>query len=661
MKIMKLQAFNWMGIDLGTYNSSAAIKSKDGTIEIIKNSSTRSQSDLPFSSLQEKCKEFPSFISFNKDGSVDDVGINSKDKAYVEPEFVVWGIKRLLGKTYSELKETGELDRFPYRIKPDRHNGQCLIVVGDKSYSPAELCGQIFKKIKSDTERQINAEVNSVVISVPAYFDPIRVTPIVDAARSAGFNNVKSIPEPVAAALAYNIDITVKPIKTLVFDLGAGTLDVTAGYLYRQSDQPEEFMFQVLKNTGDPRLGGMDMDDRLFQFIKNKCEIIDITNSDQSIIRRIAEISKIRLSEESNIEQDFQLNGTKHKFSLNQYDLRSLLEGSGPEKNLLEECRRQIMAAINEISWNTQEIELLILIGGPTRLPCFHELFKIVFYSNRLILDQLEAFYSGSEKVNRMTAVSVGAALSVDRNVNDVVPHGHGIEDLEISDELIIYRPNIMVPRDSPYPFKSKPYLIQWVNLNGLFEFKIIQHMPNSENNQSGYEFRFVGIVRFAVKNPNMSMVIFQMGYNSNKELVISIENALSSSEFASYVGINNFACIDMHYPLSVKRPPNIDRTQYRKKQPSDETLERFVKWIQVITGFIQKKVDDFKISQMLVQQIIDEIKLLLKKPDAKSDYEQLYTKTNSLIWNSSTKGLLIQSEFNELNNRLGEFQIDLF
>ena len=124
----------WIGIDLGTYNSSAVIKSKQGTIEIVK-SLEEPKDKLSFINKQEKYKEFPSFISFNKDGSINEVGINSKEKAYSEPDFVVWGIKRLLGKTYTELKESGELDRFPYRIRPDRTNGQCLIAVGEKSYT----------------------------------------------------------------------------------------------------------------------------------------------------------------------------------------------------------------------------------------------------------------------------------------------------------------------------------------------------------------------------------------------------------------------------------------------------------------------------------------------------------------------------------------------
>ena len=66
---MSLRANNWIGIDLGTYNSSAAIKSKQGTLEIIKSTGEKTKSKVPFFSHQEKYKEFPSFISFNKDGS----------------------------------------------------------------------------------------------------------------------------------------------------------------------------------------------------------------------------------------------------------------------------------------------------------------------------------------------------------------------------------------------------------------------------------------------------------------------------------------------------------------------------------------------------------------------------------------------------------------
>ena len=651
----------WLGIDLGTYNSSAAIKTKSGKVEIVKNLGEKTRSKVPFFSNQEKYKEFPSFISFDKDGLLVEVGINSKEKASEEPEFVVWGIKRLLGKSYSELKNSGELDRFPYRIKPDRRTGHCLIVVGEKSYSPVELCAEIFKKIKSDAEK-IYGNIDSTVVSVPAYYDPIRVTPIVDAARNAGFVNVKTIPEPVAAALAFNLDITVKPKKTLVFDLGAGTLDVTAGYLLRQPDRPNEFNLEVIKNTGDPKLGGMDMDDRIINLIKEKCELSEMSSSDMSKMRRSAEKAKILLSEETKIEYKINIREKEFSCSIDQFELKSAFEGSGFEKNLLESCRLQIMSAINESNWSPNEVEILIMIGGPTKLQCINEIFQIVFHSNPTILQQLDEFYSGEEKVDRMTAVSIGAAMSIDRKVDDKVPHGHGFEDIEINEVQMIYNPEILVPRDSAYPFKSKSYNIPWINLNGLYEFKILQHIPKSEIPQFGYEYKFVGIQKFAVKNPNNCIIAFQMGYNENKELEVRIKNALSS-ESVHYIGINQSTSIGMKYPLTVKKPPEpeVKNNKVHKVPPSDETLEDFGKWVQNTVIFIKRKIDNFPVPQMLILQILDEIETITNKGGLKSNYEMIFTKINSLIWNSNSRGLLTNDENVELTNRLSDFEGDLF
>lgn len=664
---------SWIGIDLGTYNSSAAIKTKQGIIEIVKSITKKPKGKIPFIYQQEQHKEFPSFISFNKDGSINEIGMNGKEKAYTEPEFVVWGIKRLLGKTYTELKESGELDRFPYRIKPDKDTGQCLIVIGGKSYTPVQLCAEIFKKIKSDAEGQLKEKIDSVVVSVPAYYDPLRVTPIIDAARLANFIHIKTIPEPVAAALAYHVDITLKPIKVLVFDLGAGTLDVTAGYMYRHPDRADEFGFQVEKNTGNPRLGGIDMDDRVLKLIQKKCQLSDVTPSNMAILRRTAEIAKIRLSEETKIEQEFQLDGEECSFMLDQMELQSALEGTGPEEmNILEECRRQIMSAIDEANWSPQQIEHVIIIGGPTKLPCIHEVLKIVFHSNPMILHQLEQFYSGKEPIDRMTAVSIGAVMSVDRKVDDRVPHGHGIEVIEFSEGAKTYVPKILIPRDSPYPFKSEQYALEYMTFSGLYDFKIVQHVPKSEIQQFGYEYKFIGIQKFAVKNPNMCGVILQMGYNANKELEVTIKNALTT-ESVTYVGINQFSSTGLKYPRIEKRPPKPSgppggkgsgssdlEIKPQKVSPPSEALDRFITWVQATIGFVARKVDNHPTPQMLISQILDEIRGLLRK-DPKSECTSIYTKLNSLIWNASSRGLLTQSEFNDLINHLNGYENELF
>lgn len=649
---------HWIGIDLGTYNSSAAIKSKSGEIVIVKSTGKKSPSIISLSNKEERCKEFPSFISFNKYGSIDNVGIISKEKIYSEPEFVVWGIKRLLGKSYTELKESGELDRFTYRIRPNRRDGKCLIVIGEKSYTPEQLCAEIFKKIKRDAESQEKIQLDSVVVSVPAYFDPLRVTPIVEAARLAGFNHIKTIPEPVAAAVAYNFEITVKPIKVLVFDLGAGTLDVTTGHMYRSPDQPGECQFQVTKNTGDSRLGGVDMDDRLAKLIQERCQLSDDKQINRATLRRIAELAKITLSSKKQIEK-IEFNGKDYHCPLTEFDLKLALEGHGMERNLLEECRRQIMAAIDGSGWFPRDVEVLVLIGGPTRLTCIRDVLKIAFNTNPLVLQQIERFYSGKEQIDRMAAVSIGAAMSIGRKVRDVVPYGYGIEDLDIGKDEVTYKPAILVPRDSTYPFRSKPYSLSWYDKVGRYEFKIIQHIPESEIERFGYEYKFVGIQKFTVKNPDMCTVVFHMGYNANREIEVVIENAFSN-ESVTYVGISQSTCVGTNYPRTSKRPPGIQ--EIIRIPPSPETVDRFFKWVQQSAiRLVRCKVDNFPVPQMLISQIIDEIEQLLKRGEPMQEYPEMYTKVYALIHNSSSRGLLSQEEYNGLQKPLADFDAQLF
>jgi molecular chaperone DnaK (HSP70) len=650
---------HWIGIDLGTCNSSAAIKTKSGEIHIVRSAEEKSRSTISATDVGERCKEFPSFISFKKDGSIDTVGMRAKDKIYSEPEFVVWGIKRLIGKSYSQLKKDGELERFTYRIRPDSNNGKCLIVVGEKSYTPEQLCAEICKKIKRDAEAQEKTKLDSVVVSVPAYFDPTRVTPIIEAARLAGFDYIKTIPEPVAAAMACRFDITVKPMNVLVFDLGAGTLDVTTGYLYRSPDQTGECPFQVVKNTGDPRLGGVDMDDRLAKLIQEKCQLPHDTQLDKATLRRMAEIAKIRLSSEQQIEK-IEFNGKEYPCTLTQFDLRLALEGHGMERNLLEACRLQINAAIDESGWFPREVEILIIIGGPTRLPCIRDVLKTVFNTNPMILQQIEKFYSGKEQIDRMTAVSMGAAMSVGRRVDDVVPYGHGFEDIEFSEKEMTYIPNILIPRDSTYPFRSPPHRIRWRPQKGPFIFKIIQHIPESEIGQFGFQYKFIGSLELAVRDSESSIVVVQMGYNVNREIEVVIADA-ASNECVSYVGIGQSASLGMNYPLTMPIPNHVQPPP-PPVPPDPRDVADFFEWVKSspIT-FIRRKLDSFPVPQLRISQIIDEIRQLLERGDPIKVYNTVYNQVNGLINDSRSRGLLSQEEHDELKRRHTEFQARLF
>jgi hypothetical protein len=244
--------------------------------------------------------------------------------------------------------------------------------------------------------------------------------------------------------------------------------------------------------------------------------------------------------------------------------------------------------------------------------------------------------------------------------VDDKVPTVTGSRTSVFGSEKIEFAPKILIPKDSPYPFRSEQYRLGWTNLHGLFEFKIIQQVPSSEISQLGYEYRFMGLQKFAVKNPNSCAVIFQMGYSANRELEVTIKNAYTG-ESVTYVGVNQYACIGMDYPLSVKCQPDVAKSSGRKAEPPAEALDRFVKWAKVTVGFIKRKVDGYPVPQMLLDQIMEEIGGLLNQGNPGRDYEMIYTKLNSLIWDSNSRGLLKQEEYNELFSRLTDFEGELF
>ena len=106
------------------------------------------------------------------------------------------------------------------------------------------------KKLKSDAENVLGEDVSGVVITVPAYFDDARRVATKQAGEIAGFNVLRVLNEPTAAALSFGMD-TMESGNVLVYDLGGGTFDVTILKV-------DGYNFKVLATDGDRNLGGFD-------------------------------------------------------------------------------------------------------------------------------------------------------------------------------------------------------------------------------------------------------------------------------------------------------------------------------------------------------------------------------------------------------------------
>jgi molecular chaperone DnaK len=130
------------------------------------------------------------------------VGTFAKNVAISEGERVVQFIKRKMGSDY--------------RI---RQNG--------RDWTPEEISALILKKLKQDAESFLNTTVRDAVITVPAYFDDKRRMATKTAGEIAGFNVLRIINEPTAAALEFSASREVRNKTMLIYDLGGGTFDIT--------------------------------------------------------------------------------------------------------------------------------------------------------------------------------------------------------------------------------------------------------------------------------------------------------------------------------------------------------------------------------------------------------------------------------------------------
>ncbi|HVN59698.1 MAG TPA: Hsp70 family protein, partial [Gaiellaceae bacterium] len=213
-----------IGIDLGTTNSCMAVL-EGGEPTVIPNA--------------EGGRTTPSVVAFAKDGQRL-VGAPARRQQVTNPENTIFSIKRFMGRKWDEVSE--EMTIVPYTVEKGP-NGDALVKVGDKSYTPPEISAMILQKLKADAEAYLGEPVSDAVITVPAYFNNAQREATKDSGKIAGLNVVRIINEPTAASLAYGLDKESDQV-ILVFDLGGGTFDVSVLEL-------GDGVFEVKSTNGD--------------------------------------------------------------------------------------------------------------------------------------------------------------------------------------------------------------------------------------------------------------------------------------------------------------------------------------------------------------------------------------------------------------------------
>lgn len=403
-----------VGIDLGTTFSAIAHFNDNGVPELIPN--------------QDGDRLTPSVI-FYDDGEFI-VGEYAKQNALAEPENTVEFIKREIGKT-----ATGFSRAF-----------------GGKQYSPEELSAEILKTLKKDAEDEIGEQVTDAVITVPAYFNDPERQATIRAGEIAGLNVQRIINEPTAAALSYGVHHTGDTSTVLVFDLGGGTFDVTIMEVKGQE-------MKILATNGDHRLGGKDWDDKIiihaaegFESEHGENPLTDL--SAYLDIQTRAVDAKIQLSTLNRATIITNYAGKSHRIELTRQEFEEMTN------NLVERCRSLVDLVLHEITFTTDQIDKVLLVGGSTRLPMIQNMLTEHFGKppetsgnpdeavaiGAAVMGEL--IQSEETKTRRFLGAAPKQNLGIMR-ISDVCSHSLGMVTLDNIGELAN---SIIIPKNTNIP-----------------------------------------------------------------------------------------------------------------------------------------------------------------------------------------------------------------
>jgi len=434
-----------IGIDLGTSNSAAAVL-EAGRPTIIPSAE----------GITQYGKAFPSYVAFTKDGKRI-IGEPARRQAVSNPEGTVSAFKRKMGTSHK------------YNIH-------------GKEYRPQELSAMLLQKIKKDAESFVGEPVGKAVITVPAYFNDNQRQATKDAGEIAGLEVVRLVNEPTAACLAYGLDKSDQELKILVFDFGGGTLDVTI----------MDFgggVFEVKSTSGDTQLGGTDMDRIISEYLTDQFQNesgVDISKDEQAKERILEAAEKAKIELSTTLESEVNLpflasvkNEPKHfKYNLTRAKLEDLV------RPIIDKCRGPVERALKDAKLSPREINKIIMVGGPTRMPIVQKFVEDLLGSN------VEHGIDPMECVAKGAAIQAGVLAGEVKDILllDVTPLSLGIETLGgVMTKLI--------DRNTTIPVQKSQVFSTAADSQPAVDIHVLQgERPMAKDNVELGRFQLVGI-----------------------------------------------------------------------------------------------------------------------------------------------------------------------
>jgi len=390
-----------VGIDLGTsYSAVATIQG--GRPEVLPNEWGE--------------RTHASVVSFLDDGTVL-VGNSAKRNIITNAENTVYSAKRLIGRFYfsDEVKKAQAV--MPYRIV-EGPNNSVRVQVGQRIFAIPEISALVLKEMKAVAETALGREVRRAVVTCPAYFNDNQRQATKDAGRIAGLEVLRIINEPTAAALAYGFGKDINQ-RICVYDLGGGTFDVSILEIGRD-------VFEVMATAGDTYLGGDDFDDRIMGWLAE--DFLSKHGLDLRQNKFCLQMLK-EAGEKAKIDVGRDGQATIHVPGICQTpegEVLDLSQSLGMEQfnrmvmDLVQRTFKVCDEALQSARMTAGDIDAVILVGGPTRLPIIRQSVRHYFQKEPMTgidpdeVVALGASIQASALLNRDAAVAGQASYLLD-------------------------------------------------------------------------------------------------------------------------------------------------------------------------------------------------------------------------------------------------------
>ena len=451
-----------IGIDLGTTNSVVAImEGRDP--KVIEN--------------EEGNRLTPSVVGFSKDGEIL-VGQVARRQAITNPENTVYSIKRFMGRKFEETAD--ERRRVPFKVvRAD--NGDAVVDIQGKKWSPPEISAKVLQKLKRAAENYLGETVGEAVITVPAYFNDAQRQATKDAGRIAGLEVRRIINEPTAAALAYGLDKK-KDEVVAVFDYGGGTFDISVL-------EVGENVVEVVATNGDTHLGGDDMDQKIMDWLiqEFRAETSIDVSKDKMVLQRLKEASeKAKIELSSTMETEINLpfltadqTGPKHLVKrLSRAKFEQMCE------DLFQRALEPTKKCLADAKKNPKEIDEVILVGGATRVPKLQQIVKDFFGKEP------------NRSVNPDEVVAIGAAVQggvLTGEVKDILLLD--VTPLTLSIETLGGVATQLIQRNTTIPTKKSEVFSTAADGQTSVEVHVLQgERPMARDNKTLGKFHLDGI-----------------------------------------------------------------------------------------------------------------------------------------------------------------------